>query len=255
MGDLRDKRVLVTGASQGLGAVCAVALAERGARLVLTARTTQKLEELRASLSQPDRHLTFAADLLSKEGVRAVAEKTLEFLSGVDVILHVAGGGLGLRDPLLDWDGLMRLYTLNVVAGAELNRLLLPDMITCGRGNIVHVCSIASQEATASVGYNTAKAALAAYVRSLGRELAATGVIVTGLMPGAFWAPGNSWDRLNAKKPEVVEKFIQERLPRKRIGNAQELIPLILLLCSEDASMASGCCVPIDAGEGLAYLS
>ena len=138
-------------------------------------------------------------------------------------------------------------------AAAEINRKIVPDMIERKSGQVVHVCSIASQEATGSVGYNTVKAALAAYVRTLGRELADSGVVVTGVLPGAFYAPGNAWKRLEEKSPEVVEKFINDNLPRKRIAEADEVVPLILFLASDAASMMSGSCVPIDAGEGKAY--
>ena len=118
----------------------------------------------------------------------------------------------------------------------------------------MHVGSIASQEATASVGYNTVKSALAAYVRSLGRELAETRVVVSGILPGAFYAPENSWERLKASKPEVVREFIEKNLPRKRIAEVDELLPLIFFLAGKAASMMSGCCVPIDAGEGKSYV-
>jgi len=97
-------------------------------------------------------------------------------------------------------------------------------------------------------------AALAAYVRSLGREIAGSGIVATGILPGGFYAPENSWERLEAKSPDVVKKFIEERLPRKFLGRAEELIPMILLLCSDAASMMGGCLVPIDAGEGRAYI-
>ena len=180
-------------------------------------------------------------------------EKAAEFLGGIDVVLHVAGGGLGLREPLPNSDDLIKLFTLNVAVAAGINRLVVPEMIKRKSGNLVHVASISSAEATGSVGYNTAKAALAAYVRTLGRELAASGIVVTGILPGGFYAPGNSWERLKAQKPEVVEDFIKERLPRGFLGKAEELIPMILLLCSDAASMMGGCLVPIDAGEGRSY--
>ena len=77
--------------------------------------------------------------------------------------------------------------------------------------------------------------------------------MATGILPGGFSAPGNSWERLEEKKPAVVKQFIEERLPRGFLGKGEELIPMIRLLCSEDASMMAGCLVPIDAGEGLSY--
>lgn len=252
---LEGKHVIVTGASRGLGSVCANALAEQGAYLVLMARTEDKLEALKKSLNNPEKHLCVAVDLMDIQQLRTGIKKAKEFLKDIDIVLHVAGGGLGLRDTLLSSEDFMKLFTLNVVAASEINRIVVPEMLKREKGNIVHIGSIASSEATASVGYNTVKAALAAYVRSLGRELAGSGVVATGILPGGFYAPENSWERLEAKSPEIVKKFVEERLPRKFLGRAEELIPWILLLCSDAASMMGGCLVPIDAGEGKAYLA
>jgi 3-oxoacyl-[acyl-carrier protein] reductase len=121
------------------------------------------------------------------------------------------------------------------------------------KGNIVHVCSIASGEAVGSVGYNTVKSALAAYVWSLGRELAPFGVVVTGISPGGFSAPDNAMERLRKANPSAWLDFVKNRLPRGVMGQAEELIPLLKFLCSDEASMMGGCVVPIDAGEGHYY--
>lgn len=249
-----NKKILLTGASKGLGSICAKAFAENGAQLLITARSIEQLEQLRQSLPNPDKHMTFAADLTQPEKIIELIEESENFLGGFDVIIHVAGGGLGLRDPLLTLEDFRQLYELNVGIAVGVNRLVIPKMIATGAGNVVHVCSIASTEATGSVGYNTSKAALAAYVRSLGREIADTGVIVTGILPGAFLAPNNAFVRLRENNPEVYKNFVQERLPRKRIGQANEIIPLLFFLSSSGATMMSGCCVPIDAGEGMSFL-
>jgi len=252
--NLQDRHVIITGASKGLGSVCAKALAEAEAHLVLMARSEDKLEDVRKSIKYSDKHLSISADLTDTQHLHAGIKRAIDFLGHVDVVIHVAGGGLGLRDSLLSLDDLIRLFTLNIGIAAEINRIVVPEMIKKGKGNLVHIASIASSEATGSVGYNTVKAALAAYVRSLGREIASSGIVATGILPGGFYAPGNSWERLKSTKPEVVKQFIQERLPRKFMGKAEELIPMILLLCSSAASMMGGCLVPIDAGEGKVYL-
>lgn len=251
--DFKDKRILITGASKGLGWVCANILAGLGGRLVCSGRNKKNLEELKESFSSPDRHMVFSGDLVDPKVIGELVTKGKEFLDRIDIVLHVLGGGYGFRDPLLTWEQLETLHKVNIGVAAEINRLVIPDMIKNKSGYLVHVGSISSQEATASVGYNTVKAALAAYIRSLGRELASSGVIVTGILPGAFYAPGNSWRRLDENKPEVVQKFIQDNLPRNKIAEAEEVVPLILFLASEAASMMAGSCVPIDAGEGKAY--
>lgn len=252
---LEGKRVVITGASKGLGSVCAKALADHDAHLVLMARSEEKLEAVRLSSRNPEKHLSIPLDLTDMGQLNEGIKKAKEFLGNIDIVLHVIGGGLGLRDPLLYADDLIKLFILNVGVAAEINRIVVPQMIKRGTGNLVHIASIASSEATASVGYNTVKAALAAYVRSLGNELIKSGVIVTGILPGGFYAPGNAMQRLEKNNPEAYRLFIQERLPRKKMGMAEELIPLILFLCSTAASMMGGCLVPIDAGEGKAYLT
>jgi 3-oxoacyl-[acyl-carrier protein] reductase len=253
--NFKDKKVLITGASKGLGWVCAQELALQGARLVCAGRNKEKLAELKSSFSNPENHMIFAGDLVDPKIINELILKSKKFLGEIEIVLHVLGGGYGFRDPLLTWEQLDTLHKVNIGVAAEINRQVVPEMIKNKSGYVVHVGSISSQEATASVGYNTVKASLAAYVRSLGRELASSGVVVTGVLPGAFYAPGNSWRRLEEHKPEVVRKFTQDNLPRKKIAEAEEIVPLILFLASEAASMMSGSCVPIDAGEGKAYVS
>ena len=251
---MEDVRILITGASKGLGAVAAVAFAEQGARLALVARSEDKLESVRRSCRDPKRHLSIPVDLLKVEDIQPSVLKAQEFLGGIDVVLHSAGGGLGLRDDLLMHGDFTKLFALNLGAAAEINRLVAPEMKERRSGNLVHVGSIASNEGVGSVGYNTVKTALAAYVRSLGRELSRFNVIATGILPGGFIAPENSMARLRESNPEAYGRFIEEKLPRRIMGEAKELIPMLLLLCSEGASMMGGCLVPIDAGEGRSYI-
>ncbi len=250
---MKNKRILITGASKGLGAVAAVALAERGARVVLFARSLDTLEAVRQSCKDPERHLSIPVNLLEMKEIQSAVSKAKEFLGGIDAVLHAAGGGLGLKDDLLTHEDLLKLFVLNLGAVAEINRLVVPEMKERRSGNLVHVGSLASNEAVGSVGYNTVKAALAAYVRSLGRELSRFNIIATGILPGGFISPGNAMARLQEVNPNAYHRFIEERLPRKVMGAASELIPMLALLCSEDASMMGGCLVPIDAGEGKCY--
>ena len=251
---MQNKKILITGASQGLGAVAAQAFAERGARLVLIARSEDKLEQVRLSCRNPERHLCIAVDLLEMNNIEDAINKAQAFLGNIDVVLHAAGGGLGLKDDFLKYEDFLKLFILNLGAAAEINRLIASEMKKRRSGYLVHIGSIASTEGVGSVGYNSVKAALAAYVRSLGRELNRFNVIATGILPGGFLAPGNAMARLQEFNPVAYKAFINERLPRQIMGDANELIPMLILLCSEGASMMGGCLVPMDAGEGRSYI-
>jgi len=247
MPNLRDKRIIVTGASRGLGAEAAKSFADQGATLVLMARSRERLEEIRKSCRDPDKLLSIDVDLTDMARLEEAVGKAVEFLGDVDVVLHAAGGGLGLRSELLGYSDFHKLFALNLGIAVEINRLVAPKMKERRTGYLVHVGSIASSEGVGSVGYNTVN------VRSLGRELAAYQIVATGILPGGFSGPANAMKRLEASQPEVYKRFIEERLPRGVMGQARELIPMLSLLCSDDASMMGGCMVPIDAGEGRAY--
>lgn len=253
MDDYTGKSVVITGASKGLGWIAATAFAGRGARLLVAGRTEDKLRELTRSLPRPDDHLVFCGDLLDCAEVARLADMARAECGAPDVMIHCMGGGYGFREPLLGWDQLEKLHRVNLAAGAELNRLLVPAMTEKGGGHIVHVGSTASTEAIGSVGYNTVKAALAAYTRSVGNALAGSNVVVTGILPGAFYGPGNAWRRMEATKPGVAAQFAAERLPRGRIAKGEEIVPLLFLLTGPGASMMAGTCVAIDAGESHAY--
>ena len=221
-----NRKILITGANRGLGLVACESFAKDGWEVFPFTR-----KEL---------------DFLKLDGWNAV-------LPQVDVVLHCAGGGLGLRGPYLTAQAMYELFMLNLGGALEINRIAVPWMQTAGYGRVIHVCSIASGEAVGSVGYNTIKAALGAYVRSLGRELAPYGVVVTGISPGAFQTPDNAMARLQTTNAGAYEDFLRNRLPRGYMGKAEELIPLLKYLASPEASMMGGCVVPIDAGEGHYY--
>lgn len=176
-----------------------------------------------------------------------------QLLGEYDAVLHCQGGGMGMRGPLIPAQSMLELFNLNLGAALEVNRYVLPYMMAKREGAICHVCSIASFEAIGSVGYNTVKAALAAYVRSLGRELARFGVVVTGIAPGGFMAPGGAMERLLENHPAAYREFVEERLPRRKMGEACEILPLVEFLLSPAAAMMGGSVVPIDAGEGRSY--
>ena len=121
-----------------------------------------------------------------------------------------------------------------------------------GFGNIIHVGSIVGYEARASVPYNTAKAALSGYVRSLGKELAEEGIIVAGILPGAFYGEGNAMSRYEYYKSEEYRNFV-ESLPQQRMPKAEEYVPMLFLLADPESKIMSGSLITMDGAQGQAY--
>ncbi len=247
------KRIIVTGASRGLGAIACDALAKRGAKIAMLSRSKKEMDNLKNRLKNPSSHISIKVDLLRNNAIKLAIKKAKKFLKQIDIVLHVAGGGFGLKENLIKDKDLKTLLQVNLGAAAEINRLVVSGKIKSQSLKLVHVGSIASNEAVASVGYNVSKSALSAYVKSLGRKLYKNNVIVTGILPGGFIAPGNAMERLKKKNIKDYKKFIKTRLPRGLMGNVNEVLPMLLFLCSRHSSMMGGCLVPMDAGEGKAY--
>tara|TARA_B100000287_G_C20631018_1_gene779824 strand:- start:223 stop:1008 length:786 start_codon:yes stop_codon:yes gene_type:complete len=248
-----DKRIIVTGASRGLGAMACKALAVRGAKIAMLSRSKKDMDNLKKKLKNPSDHISVKIDLLKNSDIKLAISKAKNFLKQIDIVLHIAGGGLGLKETLINNTDLKTLFQINLGAAAEINRLVVRDKSKSQKLKLIHVGSIASNEAVASVGYNVAKSALSTYVRSLGRELYKNKVVVTGILPGGFIAPDNAMERFKKKNIKGYKKFIKTRLPRNKMGNVNEILPILLFLCSKHSSMMGGCLVPIDAGEGKAY--
>ena len=91
--EFKDKRVLITGASKGLGWVCAQYFEKWGSQLMITGRITEKLRELQGEFSDPSRHLSVVADLINPEEIKRLVNEGKEFFGGIDIIIHALGGG------------------------------------------------------------------------------------------------------------------------------------------------------------------
>lgn len=249
---LTDKRVLITGASKGLGKTAAIAFENEGARLVLIARSDDKLQSLKNSFKDPKKHLIFNLDLLDSTSIKKFSNDVLKQWDGIDVILHCIGGSLGVNENLVEWDDFAKSLKGNFGIASEINRLFVPRMKEQKSGSIMHVGSNVSYETGASVPYNTSKAAVSGYVRSLGKDLADHGIIVSGIFPGAFYADDNAMFRFEYYKPEEYKEFVKT-LPQQRMPLAEEYVPMLFLLSNPASKIMSGSLITMDGAQGKAY--
>ena len=244
------KKIIIIGASKGLGQAAAIWFSKLNYKIALLSRSHLNLEKVRKKCKNSKLHISLEINLLDISTIKKSINRAIKFLNGVDVVLHAAGGGLGLKENLISANDFLKLLNLNILSAVEINRLIIPKM---KKGNIIHVGSIASYESVGSVGYNSAKATITAYVKTLGRELSKKNIIMTGILPGGFMAPENAMHRLKKNNKKAFNDFIKNRLPRKKMGNTNEIMPIIEFLASKNAGMMSGCLIPMDGGEGKSY--
>jgi len=180
-------RVLVTGASSGIGAATALALAERGDTVAIVARREDRLREVleRCQKSAPDSRM-WVADLGALDQLQALATQIDDELGGVDVLINNAGIPKRRRARALTPDDVEGVMAMNYFSPVRLTLALLPRMIDRGHGHIVNVSSMGVHSAAFGVGaYSATKAALELFTESLYLELTGTGVRVQVFVPGS----------------------------------------------------------------------
>lgn len=182
---LQGKTVLVTGASSGIGRACAERFARHGAKLVLTGRNPEALQETaRASGGG----LTISADLTQPDSLSQLCARVLEEVPSLDVLVHNAGVGIYAPAHATDPDSAQRLVALNFLAPVEITRLLLPKMQA--KSSIVLVNSIAGKTRLPGLGvYGASKHALLAWADILRMDLLDRDIHVMNFCPGYVATP------------------------------------------------------------------
>jgi 3-hydroxy acid dehydrogenase/malonic semialdehyde reductase len=188
MNRIKDKLVMITGASAGIGRACAERFAADGARLVLTARRLERLEALQAKLKQAhgvEIHV-FALDVRDRAAVARLADDLLARRLVPDVLVNNAGLASGLdklqEGRLEDWD---RMIDTNVKGLLFVSRAILPQMLDRGRGHVVNLGSIAGRQVyPAGNVYNATKFAVRALTEAMNADLLGTPIRVSSVSPG-----------------------------------------------------------------------
>lgn len=216
LGRLSGQWILLTGATSGIGEQFARQLAARGSRLVLVARSAERLAALAGELS--GQHAleveTIAVDLAGRGAAAEIGATLTRLGVPVDVLINNAGFGTAGDFVSLDPATIEELLAVNLATPLKLTRHLLPGMIARGTGAVLNVASVAGFQPTPSMAvYAAAKAAVLSFSRALAEEVRGRGVRVVALCPGTTRTPFFSragvtrWDRFGAgHEPERVAR-------------------------------------------------
>jgi len=191
---LDGKVAIVTGASRGIGAAIALALADAGADVAIVARTEEHLERVAADVGTRGRRaLVHAGDVTDSTVLEALVDRTVGDLGGVDIVVNNAGGSLSR--PFLDTKArhFEKAFAFNVVTAFELSRLAVPHLLERGGGAIVNISSMASRHTQrGQLVYGTAKAALNQMTQLMAAELAPR-IRVNAVLRGAIETDALRW--------------------------------------------------------------
>jgi 3-oxoacyl-[acyl-carrier protein] reductase len=240
-----DGRVaLVTGASQGIGRACALALAEAGAALALAARNEQKLAETAEQIrSTGGRAETFKMDLASEEEIKSGVKAVIAKLGKIDILVNNAGitrDQLALRMKRADWDDVIHT---NLTSAYLCSQQVLGSMLRQRWGRIINITSIFGQIGQAGqANYAASKAGLIGLTMALAREVASRNITVNAVAPG--YIETAMTEVLAPEQRQNVMKMI----PLGRAGAPQDVAAAVRFLSSDEASYVTGHVLSVNGG-------
>ena len=252
--NLKDRKVVITGAGDGIGRALALAFAEKGAVVAGCARSQDRLVSL-ASEIKGEGHFFYSADLGTAKGVENFHNNVMKQLGEIDVLINNVGAILKLANFYdltdQDWED---SFQINLMSAVRLSRYCIPSLIksTCAR--IINISSIASSNPQEVFPhYSAMKAGLSNLTVSLAQTLAAEKILVNSVSPGPVWS--KSWEdeaRSSGSDFEKVKKEIMEQtgktVPLNRMGMPEDLTGLVLFLASDLSGWITATNFTVDGG-------
>ena len=202
--------VIITGASSGIGETAAITLANKGYRVVIAARRKDRLEEIAEQIRKIGGEvLPLQLDLSQVGQIRDLVERTRNVFGRIDVLVNNAGSArhLWLDEQSLE-ENIQTQLQVNLIGMIQLTRLVIPEMVASGSGQIIHISSIASWVGIPTYTiYNASKFGSRGFMSSLRRELRGTGVTISEIFPGAVDTEFGQDPDVNWKTTTVTPKF------------------------------------------------
>ncbi|ADQ14975.1 3-oxoacyl-[acyl-carrier-protein] reductase [Halanaerobium hydrogeniformans] len=246
--DLKNKKVLISGSSRGIGAEIAIKLADLGADVIINyASSEDKANELRDSIKESGGNAyVIQADISDFDQAAELVKKAYKTLGGLDVLVNNAGI---TRDKLLlrmkeeDWDKVM---DINLKGTFNCTKNAVRYLLKADNGKIINISSVIGLIGNpGQANYSAAKAGMIGFTKTLAKELASKGVCSNAIAPGFIET------EMTDELKDSIKDDIINRVPLARFGRAEEVADLVAFLASDKANYINGQVISIDGGMSL----
>jgi NAD(P)-dependent dehydrogenase (short-subunit alcohol dehydrogenase family) len=242
--DFKDRTAVVTGGAAGIGFAIAQRLAQSGARVSIWDRDDKSLAESAKALAGAH---TAKVDVSQEASVATALAETLKALGRIDALVcsaGITGPNMTVTDyPLADWK---QVLDINLTGVFLCNRVVIPHMSGNNYGRIVNIASIAGKEGNPNASaYSASKAGVISLTKSLGKELAKTGVRVNCVTPAAVKTG------MFSQMTQAHIDFMLSKIPMGRFGQVEEIASLVAWLCTEECSFSTGAVFDLSGGRAV----
>jgi 3-hydroxybutyrate dehydrogenase len=255
---LEGRGAVVTGGGRGIGRAVVRSLAELGATVVISARSTKEIEGVAAELKKDGFQAhAITCDVADEASVKAMAAEALKRLGTVDVLVNNAGIALSnpvKRLPLEEWN---RTLAVNVTGTFLCTRAFISGMVDRRWGRVINVASVAGLRGGRYIAaYCASKHAQIGFTRALAAEVADQGITVNAICPGYVDTPMTEYSvsRMVEKAGITAEDALEHILslsPQHRLIRPEEIAHVAAMLCGKDGEGISGQAIAIDGGQGI----
>lgn len=254
--DLKNKRALVCGSTQGIGKAAAMELAAMGAHVILVARNEQSLKTAKAELPNngSQLHSYLCVDFGNAQQLKELVEQFIQRTGPVHILVNNTGGPPAGPAHTATTDEFLTAFNNHLVCNHLLVQACLPGMKNQAYGRIVNVISTSVKAPLPNLGVsNTIRAAVANWAKTLANELGKFGITVNNVLPGATATQRlstiieNKALKTNHQQEEVKQEMLGE-IPLGRFAEPGEVANAIAFLCSPAAAYINGINLPVDGG-------
>jgi len=255
--ELDNKRVLITGASKGIGAAIAKRFLDEGSVVIIVSRGSKELFDLEKELQEKygkTRIYAETCDCANSKSLADLRERINKNIGGIDVLVANIGDGRSVPDILPDDEQWQKTWGNNFESTLQTTRTFL-SMLQKSEGSLLFISSITGMEAFgAPTDYSTAKSAVIALAKNMSRKVASCNVRVNVVAPGNVYFKGGSWDKKIQEDKKKVDDIIKSTVPMNRFASPREIADSVVFLCSDRASFITGATLVIDGGQTVGVL-